>query len=470
MSAFAFFLLIATLLFPLARNQSNVTHVLLIDNYVSKVKKGQDNITMLTKVFNYARKMHCPDLPLLQINESPISNHEIQEILSAEDPFQILGSVQNTTNFMLGAVSPSVDVFEGAKNFKPYGKLFPQDDVVVIVSANELQMHSITLQAMGEIGEYFAGMFITLVFTGYLLWFSERWGKQPSFPRRFVEGTYDTIWWAFVTMTTVGYGDRVPITLVGRVIAVLWMLFSIIGTSCITSAITGKISSFNINLKNKTLAVVDFSWEKMIAETLTANDKIQTCNSSYQCLIRVADSKTYATLMSSNEAATMQDTILNRKLRIVKNLNKYYSPLLYFYATEENLEGVTNITDCLDKIAPQSLKMIQDLYVPVIEYVPVEDNDIKDMFLKSPYLFTVMLVVIFFVVIVGCIMEIFSLRKRRNIFDLEKSRKNEDTGSGDHQMCQRAMKMKKKIRDFKAEILREIKDMDDELKETFGQL
>ncbi len=46
------------------------------------------------------------------------------------------------------------------------------------------------------------------------------------------------LWWAIQTTTTVGYGDNVPTTVAGRMLASLVMLFGIGFLTVITAAIT----------------------------------------------------------------------------------------------------------------------------------------------------------------------------------------------------------------------------------------
>ena len=55
----------------------------------------------------------------------------------------------------------------------------------------------------------------------------------------------DALWWAFVTSTTVGYGDISPSTSAGRIVAVILMLFGI----GLVSMLTGTIATY-FTLKN----------------------------------------------------------------------------------------------------------------------------------------------------------------------------------------------------------------------------
>jgi ABC-type amino acid transport substrate-binding protein len=83
----------------------------------------------------------------------------------------------------------------------------------------------------------FASLVLILLFVGFLIWRLERRANPEQFGGKPLQGIGSGFWWSAVTMTTVGYGDKAPVTPTGRLLAVFWMFFSIIAISGFTAAI-----------------------------------------------------------------------------------------------------------------------------------------------------------------------------------------------------------------------------------------
>lgn len=81
-----------------------------------------------------------------------------------------------------------------------------------------------------------------LMLVGFLVWLAERNNNSTHFPRHPLYGIMNGMWFALVTMTTVGYGDKAPRTPVGRFISSIWMLVAVILMSSITAAVTASLT------------------------------------------------------------------------------------------------------------------------------------------------------------------------------------------------------------------------------------
>ncbi len=91
------------------------------------------------------------------------------------------------------------------------------------------------LKGVGSLG-------LVLLLFGFLVWLFERRKNPDQFGGGLVKGICSGFWWSAVTMTTVGYGDKAPASLGGRLVGMIWMFAAIIIISGFTAAITSSLT------------------------------------------------------------------------------------------------------------------------------------------------------------------------------------------------------------------------------------
>lgn len=108
-------------------------------------------------------------------------------------------------------------------------------------------------------------LFLIIFVFGFLFWLLEK-NKNDQLESNW-KGIGEGIWWSAVTMTTVGYGDRYPVTKWGKLISIIWMFTAIIIISGLTAGITSALTINQLEneelsfkkLKQKKIATIDGS-------------------------------------------------------------------------------------------------------------------------------------------------------------------------------------------------------------------
>ncbi len=87
----------------------------------------------------------------------------------------------------------------------------------------------------------YVGIALSLLSFALLLWLVER-RSNKDFQGHPWHGLGSSLWWSMVTLATVGYGDKVPRTVLGRVIASVWMLASVVVTAVFAATIVSAVT------------------------------------------------------------------------------------------------------------------------------------------------------------------------------------------------------------------------------------
>jgi polar amino acid transport system substrate-binding protein len=158
------------------------------------------------------------------------------------------------------------------------------NEVPGIASSEDISLTSIAKSFFTKRFWYIVGVLsVLLLIVGTIIYFVERRKNEDNFggERSIAHGIGAGFWWAGVTMTTIGYGDKAPVTFLGRAIALFWMLLAMAVTAVLTASLvsvvgnaSGEKLNFPDDLRKKNVAVVKNSEaEKFLkTERISANE------------------------------------------------------------------------------------------------------------------------------------------------------------------------------------------------------
>ncbi len=121
---------------------------------------------------------------------------------------------------------------------------FYSTGLAIAVAPKDASGLGATLKAIftQKFAKLIAALMALLLAIGVLMWLAERRRNEQQFGGSATHGIGAGLWWSAVTMTTVGYGDKSPVTLLGRVLGLVWMFAAILIISSFTASIASALT------------------------------------------------------------------------------------------------------------------------------------------------------------------------------------------------------------------------------------
>ena len=222
------------------------------------------------------------------------------------------------------------------------------------------------------------GLLMTAI-AGILMWMLDSYINYEEFPKSFFQGVWKGFWWAIVTMTTVGYGDKVPRSVVARTLAIIWVSIGLIifalFSSAITSALTARSLETDVELYGKTIVVLNRTEEENFA--IRRNARTNVANTIEEFADKILMVGNDGGLIDSYVAGFYKELFDEEKGYIVSEVFDYQ--FMYGLVLTNELENV-NISSCISKTMNTEDKYITNLISENINSLPELNKDkIKEL-------------------------------------------------------------------------------------------
>ena len=236
--------------------------------------------------------------------------------------------------------------------------LIKSDKIAVIVPRFVISLPIKIIRGVLGCQKIFVIAMLLCVLVGIIMWGVDH-KRNKKFPGSFLPGIATGFWWSFISMATVGYGDVVPKTKIGKSGAIVWLFIGVMVGSVMTATMTQIVrTADDITIYGKEVAVLEDSYEYKVA----SNDYravVRSAKSYDDAIEMVRRGEVYATVINADVAAWYHDEIVTddnpNPLRIAHllsanlNVNCFLSTQLprevkkFFQCMYNNSEEVYNI-------------------------------------------------------------------------------------------------------------------------------
>ncbi|KAL9960826.1 hypothetical protein ACROYT_G034331 [Oculina patagonica] len=209
--------------------------------------------------------------------------------------------------------------------------------------------------------------------SGFIIWILDTKSNPDEFPASFSKGVGEGFWWSFVSMTTVGYGDRSPRSIPARIFAIMWTLTGLVIIGILIGAIASSLTSVTVDhsiiLYGSKIGAIHNSTEHQIAILKNARVNEERKYRNFEELrTALEDGEIDGALLDTYVAAEHKEEIFSDKIYVKEIMDRPFGYGVVLSGAARNVEQrcrdyidmqirvifdtIQNTTKTLDPAAP----------------------------------------------------------------------------------------------------------------------